>query len=153
MNDSLFFRTADLLTATFVFALVSTAQVGRGSSSFVPTRTLIAALLLTLLSILMFLVLIQVTTNGLRVANAVQNVDSEARLVFDIVYPIDDAAAAAATAAVQSLQGQTPNQTVHPTGDSPRGSAFLRVGRASSCVSPAGELGCSASRGSRGKVA
>src|SRR5271166_924368 len=64
-------------TATFVFALVSTAQIGRGTSSFVPTRTLIAALCLMLLSILMFLVLIQVTTNGLRVANAVQNVDSQ----------------------------------------------------------------------------
>src|SRR5271167_2151330 len=99
-------------TATFVFALVSTAQIGRGSSSFVPTRTLIAALCLMLLSILMFLVLIQVTTNGLRVANAVQNLDSEARQVFDAVYPNDGAAAAAATAAVQSLHGQTPLQTV-----------------------------------------
>jgi len=100
-------------TATFVFALVSTAQIGRGTSSFVPTRTLIAAVCLMLLSILMFLVLIQVTTNGLRVANAVQNVDSEARVVFDAVYPSDGATAAAAIAAAQSLQGQTPIQTVH----------------------------------------
>jgi uncharacterized membrane protein len=103
-------------TATFVFALVSTAQVGRGSSSFVPTRTLIAAFCLMFLSILMFLVLIQVTTNGLRVANAVQNLDSEARQVFDAVYPGDADAAAAATATVQSLQGRTPIQTVHQSG-------------------------------------
>jgi uncharacterized membrane protein len=100
-------------TATFVFALVSTAQVGRGSSNFVPTRTLIAALCLMLLSILMFLVLIQVTTNGLRVANAVQNLDSEARQVFDVVYPGDADTAAAATATVQSLHGKTPIQTVY----------------------------------------
>ena len=43
--------------ATFLFALVSTAQMGRGAAAFVPTRTLIAALLLTLLSIAMFLLL------------------------------------------------------------------------------------------------
>ncbi len=61
-------------SATFLFALVSTAQVGRGTAAFVPTRTLIAALLLTLYSILMFLALIDRTSNGLRVASVVQAV-------------------------------------------------------------------------------
>jgi uncharacterized membrane protein len=49
-------------SATFVFALVSTAQVGRGTAALVPTRTLIAGLLLMLLSIAMFLVLIDLTS-------------------------------------------------------------------------------------------
>jgi Predicted membrane protein (DUF2254) len=48
-------------SATFVFALVSTAHTGRGTATFVSSRTLIAALLLTLLSILMFLLLIDRT--------------------------------------------------------------------------------------------
>ena len=73
--------------ATFLFALVSTAQMGRGTAAFVPTRTLIAALLLTLLSIAMFLLLIDRTSDGLRVAHVLQSLDGDARAVFDIVYP------------------------------------------------------------------
>jgi uncharacterized membrane protein len=98
--------------ATFLFALVSTAQVGRGSDTFVPTRTLFAALLLTLLSSLMFLLLIDRTANGLRVAHVVQTVDADARKVFDAVYPISAAGAATAHQAAQSLTGLTPVQTV-----------------------------------------
>ena len=74
-------------SATFLFALVSTAQVGRGTAAFVPTRTLIAALVLLLLSIAMFLLLIDHTSTGLRVAYVVQSVDGDARKVFDAVYP------------------------------------------------------------------
>ena len=99
-------------SATFLFALVSTAQVGRGTAAFVPTRTLIAALLLTLLSIAMFLVLIDRTSNGLRIASVVQGVDSEARQVFDAVYPVSASYAAAAQEAARSLSGLTPVQTV-----------------------------------------
>jgi len=100
-------------TATFVFALVSTAQVGRGNGAFVPTRTLIAALLLTLLSIAMFLLLINLTSNGLRVASVLQKVDGEARRVFDAVYPAASASdAAAAEETATSLDDLTPVQTV-----------------------------------------
>ena len=67
--------------ATFLFALVSTAQMGRGTAAFVPTRTLIAALLLMLLSITMFLLLIDRTSNNLRVAHILQSLDGEARAV------------------------------------------------------------------------
>ncbi|HEX2323433.1 MAG TPA: DUF2254 family protein [Streptosporangiaceae bacterium] len=74
-------------SATFIFALVSTVQIGRGTASFVPTKTLLAALALTLLSIGMFLVLIDRTSNGLRVAFGVQGVVSEGRQAFDAVYP------------------------------------------------------------------
>ena len=72
--------------ATFLFALVATAQVGRGNADFVPSRTLVAALALTMLSIAMFLLLIDRTANGLRVANVAQRVDAMARTVFDTVY-------------------------------------------------------------------
>ena len=99
-------------SATFLFALVSTAQVGRGTAAFVPTRTLIAALLLTLLSIAMFLVLIERTSNGLRVASVVQEVDVEARQVFDAVYPASAAEATGAEETARSLDGLTPVQTV-----------------------------------------
>src|SRR5918996_912546 len=75
--------------ATFLFALVATAQVGRGAGDFVPSRTLMAALALTVLSVAMFLVLIDRTANGLRVANVAQRVDATARRVFDTVYPAD----------------------------------------------------------------
>jgi len=100
-------------SATFLFALVSTTQVGRGSADFVPTRTLIAALLLTLLSILMFLVLINSTSNGLRVARVVQAVDRLARDVFDTTYPSNASDADAATATAESLRDRTPVQTIY----------------------------------------
>jgi uncharacterized membrane protein len=99
-------------SATFLFALVSTAQVGRGTTAFVPTRTLIAALLLTLYSILMFLALIDRTSTGLRVASVVQAVDSEAREVFDAVYPDSASDVATAQRTARSLDGLTPVQTV-----------------------------------------
>ena len=59
--------------------------MGRGAAAFVPTRTLIAALLLTLLSIAMFLLLINRTSYGLRVASVLQSLDGDARAVFDTV--------------------------------------------------------------------
>ena len=99
--------------ATFLFALVSTTQVGYGSATFVPSRTLIAALLFTLLSIAMFLVLIDRTSNGMRVANVVQRLDAAAREVFDATYPASASEAAAAEATARSLQASAPVQTVH----------------------------------------
>jgi uncharacterized membrane protein len=99
-------------SATFVFALVSTAQIGRGNANFVPTRTLIAALVLTLLTIAMFLLLIDRTSNGLRVASVVQAVDNYAHQVFDAVYPAGASDAAAAQKTARSLDGLTPVQTV-----------------------------------------
>jgi Predicted membrane protein (DUF2254) len=99
-------------SATFVFALVSTAQTGRGTAAFVPSRTLIAALLLTLLSILMFLLLIDRTSDGLRVAHVVQVLDGQARKVFDAAHPASASGAATAQQTARSLYGLTPVQTV-----------------------------------------
>jgi uncharacterized membrane protein len=93
--------------ATFLFALVATVEVGRGTEDFVPTRTLLAALGLTLLSVAMFLVLIDRTANGLRVANVAQRIDSAARKVFDSVYPASPSEAEVAL------------QTAHALGDAP----------------------------------
>jgi uncharacterized membrane protein len=99
-------------SATFLFALVSTAQTGRGTATFVPSRTLIAALLLTLLSILMFLLLIDRTSNDLRVAHVLQVLDGQARKVFDAVYPASASDAATGQQTARSLNGLTPVQTV-----------------------------------------
>ena len=112
--------------ATFLFALVSTAQMGRGTATFVPTRTLIAALLLTLLSIAMFLLLINRTSNNLRVAHVLQSLDGDARAVFDIVYPSSASQAAAAEQAARSLRGRPAVQTVH---HSPVGSVLVALDR------------------------
>jgi uncharacterized membrane protein len=97
--------------ATFLFALVATAQVGRGEADFVPTRTLIAALALTVLSTVMFLLLIDRTANGLRVANVVQRLDTAAREVFDTVYAADQSEVADPDRALPSL-GKQPVQVV-----------------------------------------
>ena len=99
-------------SATFLFALVSTAQVGRGTAAFVPTRTLIGALVLLLLSIAMFLLLIDHTSTGLRVAYVVQAIDGDARKVFDAVYPSSASDAAAAGKTALSLDQLTPVQTI-----------------------------------------
>ena len=84
-------RTLDLalstFIATFLFALVTTAQINTSPGAPPPTRSVIAATALTLLSSLMFLLLIARTQNGLRVAKVVQDVDAAARKVFDTVYP------------------------------------------------------------------
>jgi len=98
-------------SATFLFALVSTAQIGRGSADFVPTRTLVAALLLTLASIMMFFILINASSDGLRVARVLQTVDRLAREVFDTVYP-SDGPDGAAQETVRSLPDRAPVQTV-----------------------------------------
>ena len=110
--------------ATFLFALVSTAQMGRGEAAFVPTRTLIVALLLTLLSIAMFLLLIERTSYGLRVASVLQSLDGDARAVFDIVYPSSASQAAAGEEAARSLRGRPAVQTVH---NSPVGSVLVAL--------------------------
>ena len=99
-------------TATFLFALMSTALVGAGSSTFVPTRTMLAALLLTLLSVFMFLLLIERTSNGLRVANVVQLVDREAHHVFDNVYTSGRSEAATGEEVIRSLHGAVPIQVM-----------------------------------------
>ena len=84
-------RTLNLALSTFIaaflFALVTTAQINTSAGAPPPTRSMVAATALTLLSILMFLLLIARTQNGLRVAKVVQDVDAAARQVFDAVYP------------------------------------------------------------------
>lgn len=111
-RDAMLMFALSTFSATFLFALVSTAQIGRGNAAFVPSRTLIGALLLTLLSIAMFLALIDRTSDGLRVACAVQAVNGEARQAFDAVYPVTASGDAAGPETARSLDGVTPVQTV-----------------------------------------
>lgn len=74
--------------ATFVYALAVLRVVGTGrNKAFVPSNSISVALLLLLLSMLMFLRLITRTTNGLRVASVVAELGRDARRVVDDVYP------------------------------------------------------------------
>jgi uncharacterized membrane protein len=54
-NRTLIFSLSTF-SATLLFVLVSTSQIGRGRATFVPTRTLDAGLFLTLLSVVMFFI-------------------------------------------------------------------------------------------------
>lgn len=92
--------------ATFLFAIVSTAQLGGVHPSAAPWRTIIAALMLTLLSIAMFLVLIAATFDGLRIASVVQGIDRTARDVIDHVYASGVPEAEAAELAAQSIRNR-----------------------------------------------
>jgi uncharacterized membrane protein len=60
----------------------------------------------------MFLLLIDRTSDGLRVARVVQSVNAMARDVFDAVYPSSASDAAAAQEIARSLADRTPVQTV-----------------------------------------
>jgi uncharacterized membrane protein len=118
--------TLGTFSATFVFALVSTAQIGKGSASFVPSRTLIAALLLLLLSIAWFLLLIDRTSNGLRVAYAIQSLDGEARGVFDAVYPASASGSDVEELTARPWKEQAPVQTIR---QGPVGSVVVALDR------------------------
>jgi uncharacterized membrane protein len=115
-----------VFTSTFVFALVATAQVARGSANFVPTRTLVGALVLMTCSIAMFLALIDLSSNGLRVASVVQEVDAAARRIFDTVYPAASSEVEASEAAVQTLHGRSPVQVIR---QGPVGSVVVALDR------------------------
>lgn len=113
-------------SATFVFALVSTAEIGRGNTAFVPSRTLIAALILLVQSIALFLLLIDRTSSGLRVAYGLQSIDRAARRAFDAAYPAAAPASTSRQEAARSLKGLTPVQAVR---QGPAGSVLVALGR------------------------
>lgn len=77
-----------------------------------PTRTIIGALLLMGLSIAMFLALIDLSSYGLRVAAVVQELDAQARRVFDAVYPAATADVELSEQAVTTLRDQVPVQVI-----------------------------------------
>lgn len=77
-----------MFMATFVYALVVLRIVGTGANkNFVPSNSISLALLLLLLSMLMFLRLISRTTQGLRVAAVLQELGRDARKMIDAMYP------------------------------------------------------------------
>jgi uncharacterized membrane protein len=74
--------------ATFVYALAVLRVVGTGENqAFVPDNSISVALLLLVLSMLMFLRLLSHTTQGLRVAAVLGDLGRDARKVVDRVYP------------------------------------------------------------------
>ena len=77
-----------IFMATFIYALTVLRVVGTGSNNaFVPNNSVSVALILLLVSMLMFLRLITRTTQGLRVAAVVGELGRDARRVVDRVYP------------------------------------------------------------------
>ena len=77
-----------LFMATFIYALVVLRVVGTAENQdFVPDNAVSVALLLLLLSMLMFLRLISRTTQGLRVAAVLRDLGRDARRIVDKVYP------------------------------------------------------------------
>jgi uncharacterized membrane protein len=102
--------------ATFLFALIATTMTGRGDGDIVPYRTVFVAFALALASIGWFLALVARTSDNLRVAHVIRRVDSQARNVFDVVYPQTHADVRAAANAVESIALLDPVQTLHHSG-------------------------------------
>ncbi len=74
--------------ATFVYALAVLRVVGTGTdAAFVPDNSISVAVVLLLLSMLMFLRLMSRTTQGLRVASVLAELGRDARHSVDAVYP------------------------------------------------------------------
>jgi uncharacterized membrane protein len=77
-----------IFMATFIYALLVLRVVGTADEeSFVPSNSISIALLMLLLSMVMFLRLISRTTGGLRVAAVLGALGRDARRVIDRVYP------------------------------------------------------------------
>ena len=77
-----------IFMATFIYALLVLRVVGTAENeAFVPDNSISVALLMLLLSMLMFLRLISRTTQGLRVAAVLRELGRDAQRVIDRVYP------------------------------------------------------------------
>jgi len=77
-----------IFMATFIYALLVLREVGTAANEgFVPSNSISIALLLLLLSMVMFLRLISRTTQGLRVAAVLTELGRDARKTIDRVYP------------------------------------------------------------------
>jgi uncharacterized membrane protein len=77
-----------IFMATFIYALAVLRVVGTGeNAAFVPNNAISVAILLLLLSMLMFLRLLSRTTQSLRVASVLAELGADARRVVDRVYP------------------------------------------------------------------
>lgn len=77
-----------IFMATFIYALAVLRVVGTGSdAAFVPSNSVSVAVILLLLSMILFLRLITRTTQSLRVAAVVGELGRDARRIVDRVYP------------------------------------------------------------------
>jgi uncharacterized membrane protein len=77
-----------IFMATFIYALAVLRVVGTSSdAAFVPSNSVSVAVILLLLSMVLFLRLITRTTQGLRVAAVVGELGRDARRIVDRVYP------------------------------------------------------------------
>ncbi len=104
-----------IFMATFIYALLVLRVVGTAEEqSFVPSNSISIALLLLLLSMIMFLRLISRTTQGLRVAAVLHDLGGDARKVIDRVYPEP---AGEQEIPVRPLDAASPARTVKHRGE------------------------------------
>lgn len=74
--------------ATFIYALLVLRTIGEaGNEDFVPNNSISVAMLLLLLSMIMFLRLISKTTQGLRVAAVLADLGRDGAKVMERIYP------------------------------------------------------------------
>ncbi|MBP9067045.1 MAG: DUF2254 domain-containing protein [Candidatus Microthrix sp.] len=125
-DDPVMKHSLGTFIATFVFALTATALSGRGPENIVPYRALIGATVLTAASIAWFLALIARTSDNLRVAHVIQRIDSQARRVFDDVYPTTSTEVEAAQQAAASVD---PNSAVQQVRNPDVGGVLVAVDR------------------------
>ena len=125
-DDPVMKHSLGTFIATFVFALTATALSGRGADSIVPYRALVGAMVLTAASIAWFLALISRTSDNLRVAHVIQRIDSQARRVFDDVYPVSSTEVEAAQQAAASVD---PSSTVQEVRNPDVGGILVAVDR------------------------
>jgi len=77
-----------IFMATFIYSLLVLRVIGTAEDeSFVPSNSISVALAMLLLSMIMFLELINRTTQGLRVASVVSGLGRDARRIVDQAYP------------------------------------------------------------------
>jgi uncharacterized membrane protein len=106
-----------IFMATFIYALTVLRVVGTADDqSFVPDNSISLALVLLLLSMVMFLRLISRTTQGLRVASVLHDLGRDARQVVDRMYPepVADAGDEAAIAPDAAAATRTVPHTGEP---------------------------------------
>jgi len=106
-----------IFMATFIYALTVLRVVGTADDqAFVPNNSISIALLLLLLSMVMFLRLISRTTQGLRVAAVLHDLGRDARKVVERMYPdpVADAGDEAAIAPAAAAATRTVPHTGEP---------------------------------------
>ena len=95
-----------MFAATFMYALVTLDDVQRDDETFVPNLTVSVAIVLLVVSVVLFFFLLDGISNAMRPAAVGQSIAKRARTVLVSVYPdLDDGVEPAAVVASRSTGG------------------------------------------------